>query len=69
MSAKAVAVDFDVCIGSGMCTTIAPTVFELDDAGDMRLLQDVVAGDEVDAVADAIACCPVEAIAFAAERP
>lgn len=59
-----VVVDMEMCIGSGMCTTIAPTVFDLDDAGELILLKDEVADDTDEArlVRDAVACCPVEAI-------
>jgi ferredoxin len=57
-----VVVDLDVCIGSGMCTGIAPSVFELDAHGTLVALTSDVAPDEVDAVLDAIDCCPVEAI-------
>lgn len=58
-----VEVDISVCIGSGMCTTIAPTVFELDAGKVVTLLKaEIEDGDEAELVADAIACCPVEAI-------
>lgn len=58
-----VVVDRDRCVGSGMCTSIAPGVFELDDVGGLVLKRDEVA-DEADqaAVNDAVACCPVEAL-------
>jgi len=46
-----------------MCTTIAPRVFELDEAGRLRVLQETVSGSDAALVLDAIACCPVEAIA------
>ena len=56
-------VDLDRCIGSGMCTTYAPTIFELaEDGTHVRVLGDVVPKELEAVVEDAIACCPVEAI-------
>jgi ferredoxin len=55
-------VDMEKCIGSGMCTGFAPDVFELDDAGTLRLLAETVPAHAEPAVGDAVACCPVEAI-------
>ena len=48
-----------------MCTNIAPEVFELGDEGVARVLNggDVPVGLR-NRVADAIACCPTEAIAL-----
>jgi ferredoxin len=60
-----VVVDMTECIGSGMCTTIAPTVFELDDEGNLRLLKQEIAEDEISSVGDAVACCPMDALALA----
>ncbi len=59
-------VDFDLCIGSGMCTTYVPQLFQLNDDGTrvVVLQEDVPAGLEP-ATEDAIACCPVEAISAA----
>lgn len=58
-----VSVDWDRCIHSGMCTTIAEKVFAM--GSDARLV--VVTGqidssEDIDRVHDAVACCPVEAI-------
>jgi len=60
-----VVVDMETCIGSGMCTTIAPTVFALDDQGVLVLLKADIPDDSEEAglVRDACFCCPVEAIA------
>jgi ferredoxin len=57
-------VDMKKCICSGMCTTIAPDVFRLDDDGKLVVLRRNLAGDEIGAVRDAVACCPVEAISL-----
>jgi ferredoxin len=64
-----VKVDWDRCVGSGMCLTTAPSVFDLDDDGNMLLLHgDELTPDEVDPVRDAVACCPAEALELVEDR-
>jgi ferredoxin len=53
-------VDRDVCIGSAMCVSIAPEVFELDDEGLSRVVNPD-AGDE-DLLREAAENCPMQAI-------
>lgn len=53
-------VDRDVCIGSVMCVSTAPEVFELGDDGLARVV-DPDAGDD-DLLRDAAEGCPVQAI-------
>ena len=60
-------VDMKKCICSGMCTTIAPGVFRLDDDGKLVVLRRNPFVDEIAAVKDAVACCPVEAISLLKE--
>jgi ferredoxin len=61
-----VIVDRSRCIGSGMCTSIAPEVFDLDDEGNLVVLLPLASTtDQIAAVRDATACCPVEAISLA----
>jgi ferredoxin len=60
-------VDMRKCICSGMCTTIAPGVFKLDDDGKLVVLRRNLVGEEIAMVKDAIACCPVEAISLLKE--
>lgn len=55
-------IDKTLCIGSGMCTGIAPETFELDDQGTARLIAHEIDGTDPGAVLDAEACCPVQAI-------
>jgi ferredoxin len=58
-----VAVDRERCVGSGMCTSIAPTVFALDSRRSLVISHDeVVSEAERAAVRDAVACCPAEAL-------
>jgi len=58
-----VAVDRELCVGSGQCELLAPDVFEVDDDGAVRLLQQEP-GDGA-AVRDAVSQCPTGAIAVA----
>lgn len=58
-----ITIDWDRCIHSGMCTTIAGQTFSMGpDAKLVVLHEDVEGADELDQVQDAAACCPVEAI-------
>lgn len=59
-----VVVDMKKCVGSGMCTTIAPRVFALDENGALVINRSEVTGEEANAVRDAAACCPVDAISI-----
>jgi ferredoxin len=59
-------VDLSVCIGSGMCTSIAPDVFDLDRHGTLVLLTTEVGPEDAGGVRDAADCCPVEAISVSA---
>lgn len=52
----------EACIGSGQCVLLAPDVFALTDAGQSTVIAAVLDPGSVDAVADAIAACPAEAI-------
>ena len=59
-------IDEAACIRSGVCATLAPHRFVL--AGDRAVVLDrefggaELAADDVQAVADAVACCPAAAI-------
>lgn len=57
---KKAKVNKDLCIGCGACTGICPDVFTFDDDG-KAVAGEVVAGTE-DAVDEAAAGCPVQAI-------
>ena len=61
-------VDPAECIGSGMCTRIAPDVFELGEDDVSRVVATGPLEGELLALAeDAIACCPVEAITLTSD--
>lgn len=56
---KKVSVNKDVCIGCGLCTTIASDVFQIGDDGLAEAMMEETDIAEVD---DAAASCPVQAI-------
>ncbi len=55
-------VDFDRCEGTGMCESLAPDHFEVDEQGFLQVLQEDVAEGEVAIVEEAVASCPTEAL-------
>ena len=57
-----VVVDLDVCQNHGQCVFSAPQVFELDDDGDLVVLQEDVDESLRDNVEEAADVCPVQAI-------
>ena len=60
-----VAVDDDLCGGHGVCTTLCPEVFVLEDAGYARAtVEDVPSAHEA-AVREAEVRCPTRAIRIA----
>jgi ferredoxin len=65
VSVMHIKVDYALCCGSAMCTSIAPRYFELDPGGKLKVLQEEVEADDVAAVDEAINCCPTEAISLA----
>ena len=54
-------VDQDLCIGCGLCTDVAPDVFEMNDEGKAVAVADTTAENQ-DGVTEAITGCPVSAI-------
>jgi ferredoxin len=57
-----VGADRERCVGSGQCELLAPDVFEVDDDGAVRLLQEDPADDG--AVRDAVQQCPTGALSL-----
>ncbi|MDP9795498.1 ferredoxin [Catenuloplanes nepalensis] len=63
MTAFRVEVDGASCIGSGMCRSIAPEVFDFDEeAGLVRLLDSRPPAHTAPAVREAVLRCPAAAI-------
>ena len=55
-------VDKDTCIGCGMCPSICPEVFDMDDDGKAHAIVDEVPSDNEDGAQEAADSCPVSAI-------
>jgi len=55
-------VDRSKCTGLGICESLAPEVFEVNDAGDLVLIADTVPGGCLAQVEEAITGCPTEAL-------
>lgn len=55
-------VDRDTCIGCGVCPSVCPAVFEMDDENLARVIVDTVPADAEDDAKDAEESCPVDAI-------
>jgi len=57
-----VEVDFNKCTGLGICESLAPTLFEVNDEGNLVLLKEDITDDELQGVEEAVAGCPTEAL-------
>ncbi len=57
-----VAVDQDLCIGCGVCPSVAPSMFDMNDDGKAFVLVDEVPAGEEDLAEEAVDSCPVAAI-------
>jgi ferredoxin len=60
-----VEVDFSKCTGLGICESLAPEFFEVNDDGDLVLLREDISGAELQAVEEAVSGCPTEALRIA----
>ncbi|MGQ4618632.1 ferredoxin [Nocardia sp. R7R-8] len=57
-----VIVDRTKCTGLGICESLAPVFFEVDDNGELVQLKEDIADDELAAVEEAVQGCPTEAL-------
>ena len=57
-----IAVDYDKCTSLGICESLAPDFFEVDDEGDLQLLRDDVPEDRLAEIQQAVAGCPTAAL-------
>jgi ferredoxin len=57
-----VVVDFVKCTGLGICESMAPDIFEVNDDGALVLIKEDITDDELQAVEEAVAGCPTEAL-------
>lgn len=53
------------CTGLGMCEALAAAYFEIDDDGELVLLNEEVAPEDLDSVRQAVQGCPTEALRLA----
>lgn len=59
---KCVTVDFDKCTGLGICESLAPDFFEVNDDGELLLLKEGIDDAELQEVEEAVNGCPTEAL-------
>ncbi|WP_370501104.1 ferredoxin [Mycolicibacterium sp. jd] len=59
-----VKVDYAKCTGLGICESVAPDFFEVNDEGALVLLKREISDDELQAVEEAVAGCPTEALSI-----
>ena len=57
-----VIVDFVKCTGFGICESMAPEIFEVNDDGELVLLKEDITDDELRSVEEAVAGIPAEAL-------
>jgi ferredoxin len=57
-----VIVDFAKCTGLGICESMAPEFFEVNEDGDLVLVKADINDDELESVEEAVAGCPTEAL-------
>ncbi|MQA07104.1 MAG: ferredoxin [Pseudonocardiaceae bacterium] len=60
-----ISVDRDLCEANGVCTTIAPRVFELDDEDELRISRPAGSAEEIERVTQAVESCPRNALRIA----
>ena len=57
-----VVVDRAKCTGLGICESLAPNFFEVDDSGDLLMLKEEIEPGELGEIEEAVAGCPTEAL-------
>jgi ferredoxin len=65
--AKRIVVDRHRCTGLGMCEESAPGIFEIQDDGTMKVLQECPPADRMKEVESAVEGCPTEALSLVEE--
>ena len=57
-----IVLDKSRCTGLGICESLAPEHFEIDEDGELLVLQQDVNSESLEEVEAAIAACPTEAL-------
>ncbi|HOJ09312.1 MAG TPA: ferredoxin [Clostridiales bacterium] len=55
-------VDKDACIGCGLCESLCPDIFKLEDEGTAVAIDEELTDENLDCAKDAESQCPTEAI-------
>ncbi|KAA1397801.1 ferredoxin [Aeromicrobium ginsengisoli] len=61
-----VTVDRSRCTGLGICESINPGTFEIDDDDKLVILQDGIPDEDVQGAHQAVASCPTQALSISA---
>ena len=56
--------DFDKCTGLGLCESLAPDFFEVQDDGSLVVLRETFDEAERPALEEAVRSCPTEALSL-----
>jgi ferredoxin len=56
--------DFDKCTGLGLCESIAPDFFEVQDDGSLVVLHETFDESERSTLEEAVRSCPTEALSL-----
>lgn len=64
-----IVVDRARCTGLGICESLAPDHFEVNDDGELVLLDENVTDDTLREVEDAVRGCPTEALRLQRDQP
>jgi ferredoxin len=59
-----IVVDYDKCTGLGICESIAPDVFEVDDDGSLQILESTLDEDRRGELQEAVDGCPTGALSI-----
>ena len=57
-------VDKDTCIGCGLCPSVCPEVFEMENDGKAGVIVEELSEDNLDCAKEGEASCPVNAISI-----
>jgi len=55
------------CSGIGICEAIAPRYYEVNDDGELVLLRENVAGEDIESISKTVTQCPSGALSLTSE--